>query len=516
MKIEFAEFALPRAGALVVGVWEDSELTPAARQADEASLGAVARAVAATPRFHGKKGELLPLIGPPGVPLSRIVAAGLGKRQAVDVRLLQDLGGGLVAHLNSAGESEATIALDLGDDAMLTPAEAAANLALGAELRAYRFAKYRTTEKPERKPTLARLTVATPKPGAAREAHRRQAAVAEAVAFTRDLVSEPANVIYPETLAEQAASLAASGLTVEVLDEKRLKDLGMGALLGVAQGSARPPRLVTMAWHGDPGARDKRPVCFAGKGVTFDTGGISIKPAAGMDEMKWDMAGAGAVIGALKAIAGRKAKANVVGVVGLVENMPGGAAQRPGDIVATMSGQTVEVLNTDAEGRLVLADAMWYAQEKFAPRCVIDLATLTGAIIVALGHEYAGVFSNDDKLGDQLLKAGAGVEEKLWRFPLNEAYDKQLDSPVADAKNIGNGREAGSITAAQFLQRFIKKGTPWAHLDIAGMAWAYKDWPVCPKGASAFGVRLLDRFVAENIESNPQSRLREAQSSRGI
>jgi leucyl aminopeptidase len=274
----------------------------------------------------------------------------------------------------------------------------------------------------------------------------------------------------------------------------------MGALLGVAQGSENPPRLVTMSWLGDPKAKDKKPVVFVGKGVTFDSGGLSLKPPGGMEEMKWDMAGAGAVIGAMKALAGRKAKANVVGVVGLVENMPSGNAQRPGDIVTTMSGQTVEVLNTDAEGRLVLADALWYAEQKFHPRCIIDLATLTGAIITALGHEYAGLFSNDDKLSEQLTTAGKTVGEGLWRFPLGDAYDKDIDCAIADMRNIGTKGEAGSITAAQFLQRYIKKGTPWAHLDIAGMAWQHRDKPLAPKGATAFGVRLLNQFVAENFE----------------
>jgi leucyl aminopeptidase len=498
MKIEFAEFALPQAGALVVGVWEDRELTPAARHADEATLGAVARAVAAAPRFHGKKSELLPLIGPPGVPVSRVVAAGLGRKEAVDARLLQDLGGALVAHLNGAGESEATVAIDLGDDAKLQPAEAAANLALGAALRAYRFDKYRTTEKPERKPTLARLTVATPKPAAAREAHRRQAAVAEAVAFTRDLVSEPANVLYPESLAEQAASLAATGLTVEVLDEKRLAELGMGALLGVAQGSARPPRVVVMQHRGGPA--DSPPVAFIGKGVTFDTGGISIKPAAGMGEMKWDMAGAGVVIGLMRLFATRNAKVNAVGIAGLVENMPSGTAQRPGDIVRSLSGQTIEVLNTDAEGRLVLADALWYCQDRFKPRLMVDLATLTGAVVVALGHEHAGLFANSEELAERLIAAGQAVGERLWRLPLADSYDRAIDSDAADVKNIAGDRAAGSIIGAQFLKRFVND-VPWAHLDIAGVAWSKKDAPTVPKGATAFGVRLLDRFIADYYET---------------
>ncbi len=319
--------------------------------------------------------------------------------------------------------------------------------------------------------------------------------------FTRDLVSEPANVIYPETLAEQARSLEKVGVEVEVLDERAMRELGMGALLGVAQGSARPPRLVVMQWRG-AGKADGRtaPLAFIGKGVTFDTGGISIKPAAGMGDMKWDMAGSAVVIGLMRLLAARKAKVDAVGIVGLVENMPSGTAQRPGDIVTSMSGQTIEVLNTDAEGRLVLADAMWYCQDRFEPRLMIDLATLTGAVIVALGHHNAGLFANDDELASRLTEAGKAVGEEVWRLPLAEAYDRDIDSDAADVKNIGGGRAGGSITAAQFLQRFVNK-VPWAHLDIAGMAWSSKDAATVPKGATAFGVRLLDRFVARYYEN---------------
>src|SRR5213075_2684082 len=390
MDIRFAEFSLPQSGAVVVGVWEERVLTAPARRLDEATQGAVARAVAAAPRFHGKKNELVPVIGPPGLPVSRIVLAGLGKPKAIDARLLEDLGGTLAAHLNSAGESEATFAVDLGDGAPVKPAEAAARLAYGAALRSYRFDKYRTKQKPEQKPSLSSITVSAASPGEAKQAYQALGA-AEAVAFTRDLVSEPANELYPESMAERAAALAGPdlpGLTVEVLDENRLSELGMGALLGVAQGSVRPPRVVVMQYRG--GAADVAPLAFIGKGVTFDTGGISIKPAGGMWDMKWDMAGAGVVIGLMRLLAARRARVNAVGLVGLVENMPSGAAQRPGDIVRSMSGQTIEVLNTDAEGRLVLADVLWYCQDRFKPKLMIDLATLTGAVIVALGHENAG------------------------------------------------------------------------------------------------------------------------------
>ncbi len=502
MDIRFAEFSLPQSGAVVVGVWEDRALTGPARRLDEATQGAVARAVAAAPRFHGKKNELVPVIGPPGLPVSRIVLVGLGKPKAVDARLLEDLGGTLAAHLNSAGESEATFAVDLGDDAPVKPAEAAARLAYGAALRSYRFDKYRTKQKPEQKPSLSSITVSAASPGEAKQAYQALGAAAEAVAFTRDLVSEPANELYPESMAERAAALAGPdlpGLTVEVLDENRLSELGMGALLGVAQGSVRPPRVVVMQYRGV--AADVAPLAFIGKGVTFDTGGISIKPAGGMWDMKWDMAGAGVVIGLMRLLAARRARVNAVGLVGLVENMPSGAAQRPGDIVRSMSGQTIEVLNTDAEGRLVLADVLWYCQDRFKPTAMIDLATLTGAVIVALGHENAGLFANNDELAERLVAAGKAVGEPVWRLPLAESYDRAIDSDAADVKNIAGDRAAGSIIGAQFVQRFVNN-VPWAHLDIAGVAWSKKDAPTVPKGATAFGVRLLDRFVADYYESD--------------
>ena len=497
MKIEFAEFELPRSGAVVVGAWEGGVLTGSATRLDQATGGAVARAVAAAPRFHGKKNELIAIIGPPELAVSRIVVAGLGQPDAVDARLLQDLGGNLTAHLNGAGESEASFAIDLGDAAPVKAGDAAAHLAFGAELRSYRFDKYRTTQKPEQRPSLASLTVASASPGEARESYRTLGATAAAVFLTRDLVSEPANTLYPETLAEQAGALAELGLAVEILDEDRLRELGMGAVLGVAQGSVRPPRVVVMEHRG--GAPGSPPRGFIGKGVTFDTGGISIKPAAGMGDMKWDMAGAGVVIGLMRLFAARQAKINAVGIVALVENMPSGAAQRPGDIVRSMSGQTIEVLNTDAEGRLVLADALWYCQSRFKPKLMIDLATLTGAVIVALGSQHAGLFSNNDQLADRLLAAGNAVGERLWRLPLADSYDRAIDSDAADVKNISGDRGAGSIIGAQFLQRFVNK-VPWAHLDIAGVAWSKKDAPTVPKGATAFGVRLLDRFVAEHYE----------------
>ena len=305
-------------------------------------------------------------------------------------------------------------------------------------------------------------------------------------------------MLYPESFVARAkARLDGTGVTVRALDENEMAALGMGALLGVAQGSVRKPRLLVMEWNG--GKPGEKPTAFVGKGVTFDTGGISLKPPAGMEDMKWDMGGAGAVAGAMLALAKRKAKANVVAVCGLVENMPDGNAQRPGDVVTTMSGQTVEVINTDAEGRLVLCDAITWTQKEFSPAAVIDLATLTGAMIISLGHEHGGLFSNDDDLADKLVSAGKATGDKLWRFPLGPAYDKLINSPIADMKNVGP-REGGSITAAQFIQRYVDKGTPWAHLDIAGMVWANKPGQTWDKGATGFGVRVLDRFVRDNLE----------------
>jgi leucyl aminopeptidase len=503
MKIKFVELDQPRSGAVVVGVWNGGVLTPAARRLDEASGGAIARAVSTAHRFKGKKDELLPVVAPANLSLSRIVLAGLGKPESIDALALQQLGGKLLAHLHGAGEETATFAIEIDDDkAPISRAEASAQLAFGAQLRSYRFDKYKTKQKPEQKPSLSDLTVMTTAAATAERAYQPFEQTAQAVFFTRDLVSEPPNVIYPETLATEAEKLTKLGVEVEVLDEPKMRELGMNALLAVGQGSARPSRLVVMEWHGADATGDaesKRPLAFVGKGVTFDTGGISIKPAAGMADMKWDMAGSAVVIGLMRLLASRRARVNAVGIAGLVENMPSGTAQRPGDIVTSMSGQTIEVLNTDAEGRLVLADALWYCQDRFKPRLMIDLATLTGAVIVALGHHRAGLFANNDDLADRLIEVGKAVGEQVWRLPLDEAYDREIDSDAADVKNIASGRAGGSIIGAQFVQRFVND-VPWAHLDIAGMAWSSKDAPTVPKGATAFGVRLLDRLVSAFYE----------------
>ncbi len=438
-------------------------------------------------RFEGGAGQSFLLIVEEAGRLVRIVLLGVGD----GVPDYQRAGGELIAKVQTCGAQQVVIHGANLDEA------GAAEVAYGALLRNWRIDKYRTKLPETSKPSVTDLTVVGA-PAAAADAWPRFAAIADGVALTRELVAEPANVIYPESFVERCQHLTDLGIEITVLDVPAMEKLGMGALLGVGQGSRRPSRMLAMRYDGT-GGKQERPVAFVGKGVTFDTGGISIKPAAGMEDMKWDMGGAGAVAGAMKALAGRKANVHVVGVCGLVENMPDGNAQRPGDIVTSMSGQTIEVINTDAEGRLVLCDALHWTQETFNPEVVVNLATLTGAIIVSLGSEYAGLFSNDDDLSAQLTAAGTASGDPLWRFPLSPAYDRTIDSPIADMKNMG-GKGAGSIAAAQFLQRFIKSGVKWAHLDIAGMVWADKAGPVWEKGATGFGVRLLDRFIADNFE----------------
>lgn len=496
MKISFAKPGLPSEGAIVVGVLEGRVLTATGGELDGKSGGTLTRAMNAS-RFEGKKDQTLMLVAPAGLELSRVLLVGLGAADKFDVKAAEALGGAAAAQLQGTGDAAAAIAVDGIDGSSLSVADIAAHVALGARLRSYRFDKYMTKEKKEEKPALKKLTVLCEDSNAAKRLFQPMESVANGVFLTRDLASEPANVIFPESLAEQARKLADIGVDVEVLGEKQMRKLGMGALLGVGQGSDRESQLVVMQWAG-AGDTDSKPIAVVGKGVTFDSGGISIKPSANMEDMKWDMGGAAVVIGLMKALAERKARVNVVGVVGLVENMPSGKAQRPGDVVTSMSGQTVEVINTDAEGRLVLADALWYTQDRFKPQFMINLATLTGAIIISLGSEYAGLFSNDDTLAQRIAEAGQAVGEPVWRMPLGEAYDKQLKSDIADMKNVG-GREGGSITAAQFLKRFVND-VPWAHIDIAGVTWAKKDAATVPKGATAFGVRLLERLVAEHYE----------------
>jgi leucyl aminopeptidase len=486
MIIEFVSGQPGDRDALVVPV--ASGAVPAALDRLPADHRAILAGAIEQARFDGAAGTAFEGWLSQGPLVRRLLLVGTGSGDAAG---FERAGGALTARLQISGATSAFA------DLSGASADNAARFALGTVLRGWRIDRYRTRLADKQKPTLERVAIAGAGEGA-EGAWDRLRAVAEGVAFTRELVSEPGNVIYPESFVERCQRLTEAGLALEVLDEKQMAELGMGAFIGVGQGSVRPPRLLAITWKGE-GAADGAPLVLIGKGVTFDTGGISIKPAAGMEDMKWDMGGAGAVAGAMLALARRKAPVHVVGVCALAENMPDGNAQRPGDIVTTMSGQTVEVINTDAEGRLVLCDAITWAQRKYKPKTIVDLATLTGAMIISLGREHGGMFANDDALAARLTECGLATGEKLWRFPLGDAYDKLIDSPIADIKNVGP-RDAGSITAAQFLKRFVEGDTRWAHLDIAGMVWSDKDGPTYAKGATGYGVRLLDAFVAAELE----------------
>lgn len=495
MKISFSAYTLPKEGALVLGVTEGKKLLPTTKAIDKTTKSGLSKAIKAS-RFEGKMGDVLEILAPQGLSTSRVLLVGLGKAKDLKATKLERLGAALYRTTSHKGDKKVTIAIDFLKESKMSEGEFMSALAAGVVTKSYRFDKYRTTEKADKKPTLKEAVIATADSKAAKKEFITATAIIDAANYTKDLVSEPSNILNPETYAARLKKLKDIGLKVEVLGEKKMAELGMGALLGVGQGSEIESQMVILSWEG--AAKKEAPVAFVGKGVTFDTGGISIKPALNMEDMKWDMGGSATVVGTMIALAKRKAKVNAVGVVGLVENMPSGNAQRPGDVVTSMSGQTIEVLNTDAEGRLVLADALHYCESKYKPQVIVDLATLTGAIIMALGSEYAGLFSNSDKLSKQLTDAGESVGEKLWRFPLHDNYDKLIDCDIADMKNIGSGG-AGSITAAQFLQRFVKK-TDWAHLDIAGTTWSKKEAGLHGKGATSYGVRMLNKFVADNYE----------------
>ncbi|MBO6781972.1 MAG: leucyl aminopeptidase [Alphaproteobacteria bacterium] len=494
MKISFAEPKQPSRGLAVFLVGGDGALGAHAKAIDKATEGAVKRAIDAA-NFTGKKGESVSVLAPHGRENLNIVIVGTGAAQDLDTIRAQEVGAAIYKAVAATSAKSATVMVEAARGAKVRGAGLAAALAGGARLRCYRYDKY-LTKRDGGGSAPDRLQFMVKGAAAARRAYNDFEPVADGVDFARDLVSEPSNVKSPKWMATQCRKLTKLGVKVEVLGEAQMKKLGMNALLAVGQGSVRESQLVVMRWNG--GGKDAKTVSLIGKGVTFDTGGISIKPSGGMEDMIWDMGGAGTVIGAMHAIAGRKAKANVIGVVGLVENMPDGNAQRPGDIVTSMSGQTIEVINTDAEGRLVLADAFWFTQKKYKPDVMIDFATLTGAIMVALGREYAGLYASDDSLAERIVASGNAVGEKIWRMPLDEAYDKQINTPRADMKNVGP-RWAGSITAAQFLKRFTND-VPWAHLDIAGVAWSDKELPVMAKGASGFAVRAMDQFVRDYYE----------------
>jgi leucyl aminopeptidase len=478
--------------AIAAPVFDGPSLPAVGEALDLASGGALSRALASG-RFTGAKGQTLELIAPAGLHAARLVLVGAGPRDKFDALAAEGLGATAYQAVKASGCSTLELRLTDVSEAL------AARAALGARLSAYRFDRYLTQEKPEKRPSVTHVRVASADLTAALSAYEPLSCVADAVIFARDLVSEPANILYPEEFGRRMKLLEELGLQVEVLGEAQMAELGMGALLGVGQGSKRESQLAVIVWKGATD-RNAAPVAFIGKGVCFDSGGISLKGAEGMEEMKTDMGGAAAVAGVMHALASRKAGVNAVGILGLVENMPSGEAIRPGDVLTSMSGKTIEVINTDAEGRLVLADALWYCQDRFKPRAMVDLATLTGAMSVALGNDFGGLFTADDDLASSLLAASAGEGELLWRMPLHSPYDKKIDSAVADVKNTG-GRPGGSITAALFLKRFVKDGTAWAHLDIAPVAWAKSSSsPSQPEGATGFGVRLLNRLVEDCYE----------------
>jgi leucyl aminopeptidase len=494
IKISFAEFGASSADLLVglttAQVAASPELEKVAKGA-----GAIIERAAKVEAFKGKPMAALNMLAPESLAIDRLILMGLGDEKDI-AKLNAVMLGGAIAGKMASGKS--ALVLTDWENGRLS-AEQAADLALGMTLRDYSFDKYKTKKKDGENETSepAKVTILVSSVTAAKKAWKEKQAIAEGVILARDLVNEPPNVLFPISFAEQASALEKLGVEIDVLDEKALKKLGMRALLGVGQGSVNESRVVIMRWNG---AKDEsqKPIAFIGKGVTFDTGGISIKPAAGMEDMKGDMAGAAAVVGLMHTLASRKAKANVIGAIGLVENMPDGKAQRPGDIVKSMSGQTIEMINTDAEGRLVLADVIWHVQDKYKPAFMINLATLTGAILVALAQEYAGIFSNNDELAERLFKSGEATGEKVWRLPLSPEYDKMMDSKVADMKNAG-GRYGGSITAAQFIQRFVNN-VPWVHIDIAGTAMGSPSSEINKGWASGYGVRLLNDLVAAHYE----------------
>jgi leucyl aminopeptidase len=466
----------------VVVLSEGERMDKGARRINRLTRGALSRLLESEAFGKLTPGDAVDMAWPTGMAAEAVQVVKIDRK--MDIAGARKVGGSIGR--NASGKDVLVLAGSLRHSA---------EIALGVMLRAYDYRDQKSGEAGLAPGGSLTFAVANPEALKAQEADLT--AVAEGVFFARDLVNAPANVLTTTSFADQLAALSTLGVQVEVLDEDKLEELGMRALLGVGQGSASPSKVVVMEWRG--GAEDAAPLALVGKGVVFDTGGISIKPAAGMEDMTMDMGGAGTVAGVMKTLALRGAPANGVGLVGLVENMPDGLAQRPGDVVVSMKGDTIEVINTDAEGRLVLADVLWYAQERFEPAGVIDLATLTGAIVIGLGHENAGVFANDDGFARSFLKAAEHEGEGAWRMPMGEAYDKQLKSRIADIKNVG-GRPAGSITAAQFLQRFVKEGTPWIHLDIAGVASRSDDSDLAPKGATGWFVRALDRLVRDSYE----------------
>ncbi|MCB1721491.1 MAG: leucyl aminopeptidase [Rhodospirillales bacterium] len=506
LKISFPKASAKPKGAIVVCAFEGGELGAQAKALDKTLKGFITANLKNNVQFTGKNGEILGLGAPAGGAVTHITLLGLGKDQDLDALKTETAGGKLAAALTKSGTESATL---LGEKSKKLKTETlAAHLANGFALRAYDFDRYKSKPDKKDKPPLKlkTLSVVTPNPANTKKLFEDLSRVRSGTLLARDLVNTAPNDLYPESYAKIIQNeLKPLGIEIEIIDDKKLEKLGMGGISAVGQGSSRKPRMVIMRWNGAPPPKTKAKnlstLGFVGKGVTFDTGGISLKPGPNMDEMKMDMGGSAAVVGLMKTLALRGAKCNAVGVVGLAENMPSSNAYRPGDIIKTYAGKTIEVLNTDAEGRLVLADCLTYIQKTYKPEFIIDLATLTGAILIALGHEYCGTFANDDTLWKQMEKASEQSGEKLWRMPLDEVWTKEVESEIADLQNTGKSRNAGSCTAAAFLGHFIEEGTRWAHMDIAGTAWRKSDQPTVPKFGSGFGVRVLNDLVAKYYES---------------
>ena len=501
LDISFSKAPHKDTDAAILCFYEDKEPSASVNSLNYEFNGFVDHVLERTKSFKGKFGQVQLLMLPESAPYSYAVLLGCGKKEKLNVQEAEKLGGKLFAAL---GEHNIETIEFYSDSELKDSGEITAHIATGMAMRAYTFEKYKSKKSDdENDPELSRVHFVVLESDQASEIYDEQARVLDGVFLARDLVNEPPNELYPEVYAKRIKEqLKPLGVEVDILDEKKMKKLGMGALLAVGQGSDNAPRLVVMRWKGDKSSSDA-PLAFVGKGVTFDTGGISLKPGAGMEDMKMDMGGSAAVVGLMKALAGRKAKVNVVGIVGLVENMPSARAYRPADIITSYSGKTVEVLNTDAEGRLVLADALSYVQDVYKPALIVDLATLTGAMMIALGHEYCGTFSTDDALWEQMDHAGKNTDEKLWRMPLDEVWKKDMEGTISDTQNMAkSGRWAGSCTAAGFLWHFIEEGTPWAHMDIAGTAWIKSDKDTVPKYGTGFGVRVLDRMIADNYEQS--------------
>ncbi len=505
MKVTFTPRAVEKADVLILPVAKGADLEKVAAKLPKEALKQVQNAANAA-EFKGSKGQSVELLAPAGMEVKRLVLLGLGEADKLNEKEVEYAGGRAAAVAMAAKAKDVAVIINVPESAELDEAAFAARFASGMKLRNYRFDRYKTKKaengengdnngngrERDEKTRIETLTVVTTAAEEAEAAFAPLSALADSVHFARDLVNEPGNVLTPKEFARRVVEMAQEvGLEVDVLKPKQLREERFNALLAVGQGSKNKPRVVVLTYNG--AGDDSAPIAFVGKGVCFDSGGISIKPSSGMEDMKGDMGGAAAVVGVMRALAARKAKVNAVGIIGLVENMPDGGAQRPGDIVISRSGQSIAVLNTDAEGRLVLADCLDYVKEKFNPARMIDLATLTGAIIISLGKEHAGLFSNNDDLAEEITKAGLETGERVWRLPLDEAYDKLIDYDIADMKNIG-GREAGSITAAQFLQRFVGD-VPWAHLDVAGTAMASPKTDINDSWGSGWGVRILNRLV---------------------